>query len=38
VPICADAVIGESNETFRVTLVRATNARITQGVGAATIR
>jgi len=38
VPICADTVIGEPNETFSVTLVRATNARIAQGVGTATIR
>ncbi len=38
VPICADAVLSEPNESFRVTLVRATNARITQGVATATIR
>ena len=38
VPICADGVGIEPNETFSVSLVRATNARITQGVGTATIR
>ncbi|MGQ0639581.1 MAG: Calx-beta domain-containing protein [Gemmatimonadaceae bacterium] len=38
VPICADSVGNEPNESFSVTLARATNARITQGVGTATIR
>ena len=38
VPICADSVTLELNETFTVTLLRAANAVITQAVGTATIR
>jgi chitinase len=38
VPVCADAVANEPNETFSVTLTRATNARLAQAVGTATIR
>jgi hypothetical protein len=37
VPICADAIPNEQNETFTVTLARAANAAIAQGAGRATI-
>jgi len=38
VPICADSVPTEVNETFTVTLTRAANAAIANAVGTATIR
>ena len=37
VPICADSIPNEQNESFTVTLVRAANAAIAQGAGRATI-